>query len=155
MVLVEVYSCLFVRNRDFSKFSITTMKTISCLGIESGGSATQPKHVYLSFIIATSSLESGKKKWALRFSFNFTDLIVIIPVFLGEDGWTPKWTEVKDIANCSPWRINMLFANKYDNHYSHLFGLSGLFSYFITEVSYLEWGKGKRPGDKESSLQGL
>ena len=74
---------------------------------------------------------------------------------MGEDGWTPKWTKVKDIANCSPWRINMLFAKEYDNHYSHLFGLSVLFSYFITEVTYLDWEKGRCPGDKESSLQNL
>ena len=37
-------------------------------------------------------------------------------------------------------------------HYSFIFGL---FSYSITEVTYLEWEIGRYPRDEESPLKGL
>ena len=45
----------------------------------------------------------------------------------------------------------MLFANEY-NDYNTLYSFfSGLFSYIITKMIYLEWG----PGDEEPLLKGL
>ena len=67
------------------------MKIRSCPGIENGGSATHLKEVFLSITIATSSLKPGKKKWTVRSSLNFTDLIFIIPAFV--------WLKTVEILN--------------------------------------------------------
>ena len=57
--------------------------------------------------------------------------------------------------NLSHWRINMLFANEYDDKNGHLFVFSFLFSYFITEMTYVEWEIRRGPGDDEYSPKGL
>ena len=63
--------------------------------------------------------------------------------------------KLKILQNLSLWKINMLFANEYDDYNSHSLGFSGLFSNFITETTYLEWEIGKCSGDEEYSLKGL
>ena len=45
------------------------------------------------------------------------------------------------MQNLLLWRIIMLLANEFDDYNSHLIVFSGLFSYFITEVTYLVRGK--------------
>ena len=49
----------------------------------------------------------------------------------------------------------MLFVNGYDDYNSPLFVSSGLLSYFITEVIYLELQIGRCNRDEESPLKGL
>ena len=49
----------------------------------------------------------------------------------------------------------MLFANEYDDCNSPLFVSSGLLSYFITEMTYLELEIGRRNRDEESQLKSL
>ena len=49
----------------------------------------------------------------------------------------------------------MLFANECDDYNSPLFVSSGLLSYFITEVTYLELEKGSCNRDEECPLKCL
>ena len=49
----------------------------------------------------------------------------------------------------------MLFANEYDEYNSPLFVSSGLLSYFITEVTYLELEIGRCNRDEQSPLKEL
>ena len=115
------------RTETSGKFSILIMKTRSCLRIANRKSTIRLKHDFLSYIIATSSMNSGKKKCALRFLFNFTDLMFIISTHcwlktleILKKQSSSNFGPVNILQNLPLWITNMIFESLYDNYNSPL-----------------------------------